>query len=87
MPVPQYQTADGRPPKRSTIIADLVDVWNSSFFRSRGVEAVLYKGRERRSGRYTGTVDMHLPERRQKEAVPTYTLYLQCVPPVDERAL
>ena len=152
MPVPQYQTTDGRPPKRSTVIADLVDVWNSSFFRSRGVEAVLYKGRERRSGRYTGTVDMHLPgldprdvsdpsesedsdedvierrererdrerygeryarqeaearrrerrlekderrkrkldkkiKRRQKEAERTYALYLQCVPPVDERGL
>ena len=27
----------------------------------RGVEVILYKGRERRSGRYAGTVDMNLP--------------------------
>ena len=152
MPTPQYPTVDGRPPKRSTLVADVVDVWNSSFFRARGVEAVLYKGREQRSGHYTGTVDMHLPEpsqgdvsdpsesedsdeevierrererdrerygeryarqeaearrrerklekdeqrkrkldekikRRQEEAERTYTLYLQCVPPVDERGL
>ena len=152
LPFPQYQTANGRPPKRSTVIADLVDAWNAYFFHPRGVEAVLYKGRERRSGRYTGLVDMHLPElsqgdvsdpsesedsdeevierrererdrerygeryarqeaearrrerklekdeqrkrkldkkikRRQEESERTYTLYLQCVPPVDERGL
>lgn len=60
MPVPQY-SPDGRPPKRSTLAADVVDLWNSSFFRMRGVEMVLYKGRERRSGRYAGTVDVNLP--------------------------
>ena len=149
LPVPQSQMA-----KRSTVVtAGLVDAWNAYFFHPRGVEAVLYKGRERRSGRYTGTVDMHLPEldrddvsepsaseddsdsdvierrererererygeryarqeaearrrerklekderrkhrldkkikRRQEEAERTYTLHLQCVPPVDERGL
>ncbi|PIL36851.1 hypothetical protein GSI_00541 [Ganoderma sinense ZZ0214-1] len=60
MPVPQY-SPDGRPPKRSTLAADVVDLWNASFFRVRGVEMVLYKGRERRSGRYAGTVDVNLP--------------------------
>ena len=60
MPVPQY-SPDGRPPKRSTLAADVVDLWNTSFFRVRGVEMVLYKGRERRSGRYAGTVDVNLP--------------------------
>ena len=60
MPVPQYST-DGRPPKRSTLTADMIDLWNASFFRMRGVEVILYKGRERRSGRYAGTVDMNLP--------------------------
>ncbi|KAI0723020.1 hypothetical protein C8Q76DRAFT_691598 [Earliella scabrosa] len=60
MPVPQYST-DGRPPKRSTLTADMIDLWNASFFLPRGVEMILYKGRERRSGRYAGTVDMHLP--------------------------
>ena len=151
MPTPQYPTVDGRPPKRSTLVADVVDVWNSSFFRARGVEAVLYKGREQRSVRYAGTIDTNLPpldpldvsspsaseddseedaierrererdrerygeryarqeadarrrerkqdradrrrrkmdkkvKRRQKEAERTYALYLQCVPPVDDR--
>ncbi|RPD80602.1 hypothetical protein L226DRAFT_452709 [Lentinus tigrinus ALCF2SS1-7] len=60
MPVPQY-SPDGRPPKRSTLTADVIDLWNASFFRTRGVEMILYKGRERRSGRLAGTVDMHLP--------------------------
>ena len=60
MPVPQY-SPDGRPPKRSTLAADMIDLWNQSFFYQRGVEMILYKGRERRSGRYAGTVDMHLP--------------------------
>ncbi|EMD40458.1 hypothetical protein CERSUDRAFT_102851 [Gelatoporia subvermispora B] len=52
---------DGRPPKRTTVTADLIDLWNASFFAARGVEVVLYKGRERRSGRSIGTVDLHLP--------------------------
>ncbi|KAI1788993.1 hypothetical protein LXA43DRAFT_599309 [Ganoderma leucocontextum] len=45
MPVPQY-SPDGRPPKRSTLVADMVDLWNTSFFRMRGVEMILYKGGE-----------------------------------------
>jgi len=60
LPVPEY-AQDGRPPKRTTLTADLVDLWNASFFMRRGVELVLYKGRERRSGRAIGTVDLHLP--------------------------
>ncbi len=60
LPVPQY-SADGRAPKRSTLAADVIDLWNASFFHARGVEMVLYKGRERRSGRMAGTVDMQLP--------------------------
>ena len=39
----------------------MVDLWNASFFLPRGVEIVFYKGRERRSGRLTGQVDMDLP--------------------------
>ena len=60
MSVPQY-SADGRPPKRSTLAADVIDLWNASFFIRRGAELVLYKGRERRSGRDIGAVDIHLP--------------------------
>lgn len=58
--MPDY-ARDGRQPKRTTLTADLVDLWNSSFFLKRGVEVVLYKGRERRSGRNIGQVDVHLP--------------------------
>ena len=60
LPVPAY-TNDGRPPKRTTLTSDLIELWNASFFERRGVEVVLYKGRERRSGRYAGSVDVHLP--------------------------
>lgn len=60
LPVPQY-SADGRPPKRTYLTADLIDLWNASFFVKRNVEAVLYKGRERRSGPTAGAVDTHLP--------------------------
>ena len=56
---------DGRPTKRSQTSADLIDAWNASFLRPRGIAGVLYRGRERRSGHYTGTVDMHLPELSQ----------------------
>ena len=40
MPVPEY-SGDGRPPKRATLTADVVDLWNTSFFRARGVEVVV----------------------------------------------
>ena len=60
LPVPDY-ARDGRPPKRTTLTADLIDLWNTSFFFKRGVEVVLFKGRERRSGRGAGSVELHLP--------------------------
>ncbi|KAF9263648.1 hypothetical protein L218DRAFT_1077171 [Marasmius fiardii PR-910] len=57
LPVP---TAPGsQPPKRATVTASLVDLWNYSFFNRRGVELVLYKGTERRSGPNAGVVDLH----------------------------
>ncbi|PCH41354.1 hypothetical protein WOLCODRAFT_137346 [Wolfiporia cocos MD-104 SS10] len=52
---------DGRPPKRSTSGAIIVELWNENFFGRRGVEVVLYKGRERRTGPGAGSVDLHLP--------------------------
>ncbi|KAK7060259.1 hypothetical protein VNI00_001024 [Paramarasmius palmivorus] len=61
LPVPA--PASNRPPKRTTVTATLVDLWNGSFFNRRGAELVLYKGRERRSGSQAGTIDMHLPVR------------------------
>ncbi|KAI0091847.1 hypothetical protein BDY19DRAFT_990616 [Irpex rosettiformis] len=60
LPVPDY-ARDGRVPKRTTLTADLIDLWNASFFLKRGVEIVLFKGRERRSGRNSGSVELHLP--------------------------
>ncbi|KAL0949871.1 hypothetical protein HGRIS_009903 [Hohenbuehelia grisea] len=47
-----------RPAKRSTLAADLIDLWNASFFFARGVELVLYKGRERRTGPRAGLADL-----------------------------
>ena len=59
MPIPEFSR--GPPPKRSTLIADLIDLWNTSFFITRRVEVVLFKGRERRSGASAGTIDYNLP--------------------------
>ncbi|KAF4619742.1 hypothetical protein D9613_005383 [Agrocybe pediades] len=59
LPVPTLGQG-GRPPKRSTLTADLVDLWNASFFFPRGVELILYKGRERRTGPQAGHIDTRL---------------------------
>lgn len=59
MPIPEFSR--GPPPKRSTLVADLIDLWNSSFFLTRRVEIVLFKGRERRSGANAGAIDYNLP--------------------------
>ena len=60
LPTPDYAREAG-PPRRTALTGDLVDLWNVSFFLKRGVEVILYKGRERRSGREIGRVDVHLP--------------------------
>ena len=52
---------DGRTPKPSALSADLINLWNVSFFGPRGVELVLYKGRERRTGPNAGQLDSELP--------------------------
>ncbi|KAF8138682.1 hypothetical protein EV363DRAFT_539850 [Boletus edulis] len=59
MPIPEFSR--GPQPKRSTLVADLIDLWNASFFLTRRVEVVLYKGRERRSGANAGAIDYNLP--------------------------
>lgn len=59
MPIPEFSR--GPLPKRSTLIADLIDLWNSSFFLTRRVEVVLFRGRERRSGANAGAIDYNLP--------------------------
>jgi hypothetical protein len=38
----------------------LINLWNVSFFGPRGVELVLYKGRERRTGPHAGQLDPDL---------------------------
>ena len=43
------------------LVADLVDLWNGSFFIPRGVELVLYRGKERRTGQLVGTIDRDVP--------------------------
>ncbi|KIJ70483.1 hypothetical protein HYDPIDRAFT_122358 [Hydnomerulius pinastri MD-312] len=58
MPISEFSR--GAPAKRSTLVADLIDLWNTNFFITRRVEVVLYKGRERRSGPNAGTIDNHL---------------------------
>ncbi|KAG2343464.1 hypothetical protein BDR05DRAFT_963008 [Suillus weaverae] len=87
LPLPEF--ARGCPPSRSSIVADLINLWNRSFFRSRRVEVILYKGRERRSGPRAGTVDdqLSLPEpERANERERKYSLYLTYVTPsVDGR--
>lgn len=60
MPIPEFSRG-APPPKRSTLVADLIDLWNSNFFITRRVEVVLFKGRERRSGANAGVVDYNLP--------------------------
>ncbi|KIK65572.1 hypothetical protein GYMLUDRAFT_39049 [Collybiopsis luxurians FD-317 M1] len=57
LPVPT-SPINGKVPKRATLAAKLIELWNHSFFERRGVELVLYKGRERRSGPQYGILDM-----------------------------
>lgn len=82
LPLPEF--ARGCPPPRSSIVADVINLWNNSFFLPRQVEVVLYKGCERRSGRHPGTVDhrLSLPEsERDNEREQEYSLYLTCATP------
>jgi len=60
LPVPAMGK-DGQPPRRSTLAADLVELWNTSFFHPRGVELILYKGNERRTGAQAGQITHRLP--------------------------
>ena len=61
LPIPEAAKQAGRPPKRSVVATDLVELWNTSFFIPRGVELIVYKGRERRNGKSAGRIDMDLP--------------------------
>lgn len=82
LPLPEF--ARGHPPSRSSIVADLINLWNHSFFAPRRVEVILYKGRERRSGPRAGTIDdqLILPESEwANERERKFSLYLTCVTP------
>ena len=50
-----------RASRPSVVAAELVDLWNTSFFAARGVDVILFKGHERRSGPYTGQIERNLP--------------------------
>ena len=50
-----------RASRPSLVTAELIDLWNNSFFAQRGVEVVLFKGHERRSGPWIGQVERNLP--------------------------
>ncbi|KAI0003045.1 hypothetical protein BJV74DRAFT_568572 [Russula compacta] len=54
-------TDPNRASRPSVVGAELIDLWNSSFFAARGVEAVLFRGHERRSGPWIGQVERNLP--------------------------
>jgi hypothetical protein len=67
----QLPMPDTRPRRRSSLAIDLIELWNASFFLARGIEVVLYKGRERRTGPRTGTVDPNLPMLDESELLST----------------
>jgi hypothetical protein len=50
-----------RSSRPSQVTAELIGLWNNSFFAQRGVEIVLFKGHERRSGPWAGQVERNLP--------------------------
>ncbi|SRR6266550_284153 len=56
MPVPPERAAN--PPRRASVVAELLHSWNSAFFMPRGVEIVLYKGSARFSGPKAGITDL-----------------------------
>ena len=60
LPLPPAQ-AGHRPPKRTVLVSDLLELWNDAFFHPRSIELTLYKGRERYSGRFAGRPEYRLP--------------------------
>lgn len=56
--LPAPRDASGNPRRPALIAAELIHTWNASFFEPRGIEIVLYKGRERRSGVLYGQKDL-----------------------------
>ncbi|KAG2119036.1 uncharacterized protein F5147DRAFT_195540 [Suillus discolor] len=86
LPLPKF--AGGCSPSRNSAVLELINSWNNSFFGPRRVEVVLYRGRERCSGPYTGAVDDEhsFPEsERDNERERKYSLYLTYVSYLDDR--
>jgi len=50
-----------RSSRSSQVTAELIELWNNSFFSQRGVDVVLFKGHERRSGPWAGQIERNLP--------------------------
>lgn len=88
LPLPEF--VKNRPPSRSSIVADLINLWNESFFLPRRVEVVLYKGRERRSGPHAGKSDhrLQLPKSESaNERERKYALYIVSYDPIQSTSL
>ncbi|KAF6762553.1 hypothetical protein DFP72DRAFT_876213 [Ephemerocybe angulata] len=63
LPVPAGSSSrDPKPPKPAVIAAELIHTWNTAFFEPRGVEMILYRGGQRRSGRGFGKIDFNPSE-------------------------
>jgi len=62
---------DGRIPKPAALSTELINLWNASFFVPRGVELVLYKGRERRTGPNAGQLDSEVASYDDSDSSPS----------------
>ena len=62
LPIPESAKQNGRPPERRDVVTGVVEDWNKKFFFRRGIEAIVYKGRERITDKYAGRVDTNLPD-------------------------
>lgn len=60
LPVLEYAPT-GQQPKRSALVKELIDLWNTTFFYIRKVELILFKGRERCTGQHAGMLDKKFP--------------------------
>lgn len=56
--LPTQPLPTGQPPHPSTVAEKVIATWNTSFFEPRGIEVVLYRGNQRRSGAQYGRKDL-----------------------------
>ncbi|KAH6915444.1 hypothetical protein BKA70DRAFT_1258963 [Coprinopsis sp. MPI-PUGE-AT-0042] len=57
--LPAQPLPTGEPPHPSTVAEKVIATWNTSFFEPRGIEVVLYRGIQRRSGAQYGRKDLN----------------------------